>query len=114
MAFQILQLASGTVSPLGCGDGSAAWSVYSGSVTTPPFGLFIPATALPNYQPGTNYVRFVQTLGASGPATNGNLVVDVISNAPNSAGAAGSVDASYTAPGVPVAIVYTIAGGVLT
>src|SRR5271169_1032528 len=113
MAFQVLQLASGTVSPLALATGGT-WAPYSNNVVSPGFGLFIPAGALANYNPGTNYVRFVQTLGASGPATNGNLVVDVISNAPNSAGAAGSVDASYTAPGVPVAIVYTIAGGVLT
>ena len=108
MAFQVLQLASGTVSPLALATGGT-WAPYSNNVVLPGFGLFIPSTALANYNPGTSFTRFVQTVGASGPATNGNLVVDVIHNAPTTQGAS-----DITSPGAPVCIVYTIAGGVLT
>ena len=111
MAFQILYNGSGTTSPTANGTGATAWAPYGFNAVVPGFGAAIPATALPNYSPGCTIVRFVQNIGASGPITNGNLVVDVINNGPNTQGSSGT---SVSEAGSPLCIVYTVAGGVLT
>ena len=83
--------------------------IYQGSVTAPSFGAFIPLTALPSYPPGTTYRRFIQTSGANGPITNGNLVVDLVQPGGQTEPLMG-----YAASTGPSLIVYTVAGGVLT
>ena len=105
MAFSVLYDMNGQSNP--------GIPIYSNSLVDPGLGLFIPSTALANYPLSGSFRRFVLP---TSPATNGNLVVDLIDTAgyptePNFTGANISGGAGGAGQ---VCIVYTISGGVLT
>ena len=102
MAFQVLVESTG--------PSNSGAPIYQGNANVPQYGAggAIPGTALTNYPPGTTYRRFVQTIGATGPITNANLVVDIIQPGGQTEPGAGGVNATA------LCIVYTVAGGVLT
>jgi len=110
----LLYSGSGSVSPLAGGPGGASWAPYSFNAVVPGFGAAIPAAQLPAYAPGCTIERYVQNSGATGPITNGNLVVDIVYNVPAAVGSQGVAGTAVSEAGQPICIVYTVAGGILT
>ena len=94
-------LASANISAMNHGGGTSTWSPISYNWAVPGFGTSVPIASQPSYQAGSNVSVYITFLGGS-PITNGNLVAHIIHNSPLA-----------PQPGLPVMIVYTVAGGVL-
>lgn len=90
------------------GGGTSCYVPISYSLYNPGYGTSVPGAAQVYYQSGTTVDVYIQTTGASGPITNGNLVVHMIHN--------GSTTAlpSVSQPGLPFLFVFTVAAGILS